>query len=226
MTNNGRCRRRGVGADNDNEIAVERRHYEKAWRFYFENGEDFTRKTEYGRQINRLFKRLGLKISSLKIDELWADLVIEKTAMLFAMNENIVREKLDSYILTAIRRIIIRYVINGQKINKKISSINIISDERQIHPTTEVFATPSAGELYSLSGVRSYVEQRILLIFGPIAHKVYCLSYREGLTDNEIYEHVKIPKGNFKNIRRRIRQFLIDNKYDILTELGLVDNDL
>lgn len=209
--------------NNGTSILVERRHYEEALKFYYL--EYPLIRTNYGEQISNLIRRLKWKDNDLRSEELWSDLVLEKTAYYFALHEISPRVKIESYILTGIRRSIIRYILYNRKLEKKFDQISNVGYDT-VCPASGGQDTQNSGKKYYPGEVVDMLSEKVLFIFGPVYKRIFELAYHQGLCDREIYQYIKLPEHKLKSIRRRIYEYFIEYRFDVLTELGLTLDDI
>lgn len=226
------------------EINLEARHYEQAFKFYFDDYPKCKDRSKYYKQIIRYILSFNYLFIDYRVDEWWDDIAVEEAAKGFKIHELDPRENLEGYLMVRIRLRLLKAILKRQKDESRYISIDeIIKDEQKSeqkisnclslawHPANGCIILPSlvGGDLYkgSAHGERSVQILKVIENFlGPVASRVYELSYQKGLTDEETSKLIRIDKSKFKNIRKKIRECLIEHKYDILTVLGITEDDL
>jgi len=205
------------------DVAVERQHYQQALSFYHEEENGII--TGKNRLAKQLIKRM---ISyRLNVDEVWYDLVIPKTAHIFAKHEKQPYENLEAYIMLCVRRSIYQFKGKLGAFNSKFCSF-----EEHLHDIAE--DTPSTGVIKRTTIRRTHADYGEIAKYifaylsdkiSPIHYRIYHLHYLEGKSDAEIGQIIKIPIKRLKKMRHTVKNLILKNKYDILTDLGLTEDD-
>lgn len=226
------------------EINLEARHYEQAFKFYFEDYPRCKERSKYYKQVIRYILSFNYLFIDFRVDEWWNDVAVEEAAKGFKIHELNPRDNLEGYLMVRIRLRLLKAILRKQRDENRYISINeIIKDEQKNeqkisnhlslaqHPANGCIISPSlAGDDLckgSALGERSaHILKVIDNFLGPLASRIYELSYQKGLTDEETSKLIRIDKSKFKNIRKKIRECLTEHKYDILTAIGITEDDL
>lgn len=215
----------------DNVLQICARHYQQAFSFYFQDDtkENLTRE---GRIISSILRRFKYKTDSLEYEEIWNDVILKETAKYFAKHEQRSFEKLVHYVLYSIKREIFRYKKRKNKYQSRFGTgfddlINYCEIKQENHLSTggylrspSIVGSQHGGKLSKL--IFKFLEDKV----SPIHLKVYELTYHKNMSDKEIAQVIRLPIHTIWNVRQVVYKILRENKFDLLTEAGLTEDDM